>query len=89
MRIITINVNTFTYDFPICIVEENKPAKIIGYSTIDSMGQALLTLCYSHDIDNITIFGKQDFCEPIVETINNLNHSQYSTQKDIRIEVLE
>ena len=53
------------------------------------MGQALLTLCYSHDIDNITIFGKQDFCEPIVETINNLNHSQYSTQKDIRIEVLE
>lgn len=88
MPVIVIDVNTFTYDFPIYIVEANKPVKEIGYSTIEAMGETLTALCYSHQVDKVKIHGEKEYCLPIVEAIDKTNKSKYGYQKEIEIEVI-
>lgn len=88
MPVIIIDVNAFTYDFPIYMVEANKPTKTIGYSTMEAMGEALTTLCYLHQVDKIKIRGEKEYCLPIVEAIDKTNKSQYGYQKQIEIEVI-
>ena len=88
MPVIITDINTFIHDFPIYMVEANKPAKTIGYSTIETMGEALTTLCYLHQVDKVKIHGEKEYCLPIVEAMDKVNKSKYSYQKEIEIEVI-
>ena len=87
MKYIVCNLNLFTLSHIIYLLdEENKTYKEVACSDLNHLPQMLVGACVLEEVDNIHLFGTQDFVEKLSHDITAINNSYYANYK-INVEV--
>lgn len=87
MNTIVCNLNLFTLNYRVYIVDEHNDVKEMKITQPENLSSILVECCYAYNSNKIHLFGPKVFAEELVEEAKSINELKYKEHKNIEFEV--
>lgn len=85
MKTIVCKVSMFDLHQEICLVDGDE-TKVIAISHTSSLGPDVAMMCEKHDVDNVHLFGNEDYLQQAIAELRQENVVKYGN-RNLNIEV--